>query len=114
MGRSQKTNAKTSILVNRTIAPQVNANDILLEGRAQYITIQLPSNGSLIIVNIYENRSSKERAPMWRKLSETAFIANHIIIGGDFNHLEETNYRGLVEERQMHKREVATWHHMML
>jgi hypothetical protein len=82
-----------------TIAPQVNANKILLEGRAQYISIQLPSNGSLTIVNIYGAISSKERAPMWRNLSKASFTADHIIIGGDFNHLEETNCRGLVGER---------------
>jgi hypothetical protein len=35
-------------------------------------------------------------------------------LGGDFNHLEETTHRGTLGERQMHRREAASWHHMTL
>jgi hypothetical protein len=33
---------------------------------------------------------------MWKKLSETNFAADHVILGGDFNHFEETDRRGIV------------------
>jgi hypothetical protein len=39
---------------------------------------------------------------------------DHIILGGDFNNLEETIHKGSSSERQMHMREVASWHHMTL
>jgi hypothetical protein len=68
----------------------------------------------MTIINIYATRFSNERAPIWKKLSETSFTADHIILGGDFNHLEETDYRGIVEECQIHRRKTATWHHITL
>ncbi|CAK9859826.1 unnamed protein product [Sphagnum jensenii] len=39
---------------------------------------------------------------------------DHVIVGGDFNHLEETDHQGVSGERQMHRREVVAWHHMTL
>jgi exonuclease III len=49
---------------------------------------------------------------MWKRLSEAGFLADHVILGRGFNHSEETNRRGSVGDRQMRRREVATWHHM--
>ncbi len=107
MGRSQRISACTSILVDRMIAPLVKERKILIEGRAQYITLQLPNNGSLTIVNIYTTRSSNNRA-LIRKISQARFTSDHIIPGGNFNHLEETSRRGTSSERQMHRREAAS------
>jgi len=39
MGRSQKMNAGTSILIDKSLASLINANDILLKGKAQFITL---------------------------------------------------------------------------
>jgi hypothetical protein len=39
---------------------------------------------------------------------------DHVILGRDFNHLEEVNNRGRAGERRMHRREVASWHHLTL
>jgi hypothetical protein len=50
----------------------------------------------LIIINIYAVRSSNERAPKWKRLSEAGFIVDHVILG-DFNHFEKTNHRGITE-----------------
>jgi hypothetical protein len=36
------------------------------------------------------------------------------VVGGDFNHLEETTRWGVSGERQIHRREAATWHQMTL
>jgi exonuclease III len=104
----------TAILVDRKTAPLVKDNEILLEGRAQYIMLQFADNGSLTIVNVYVARSSNDKAPMWKKLSKAEFTSDHIIVGGDFNHLEETTQRGTLGERQMPKKEAASWHHMTL
>ncbi len=39
---------------------------------------------------------------MWKKLSEANFTSGHLILGGDFNHLEEIHRKGIAKERQMH------------
>jgi hypothetical protein len=104
----------TAILVDRTSAPLVKDNNILIEGRAQFITLHLPDSSLLTIINIYAPTSSRNRAPLWRRVSAAEFVADHIILGGDFNHLEEVSRRGLAGERWMHKREAASWHHMTL
>jgi len=114
MGRSQRISAGTAILVNKAIAPLIKEHGILMEGRTQFITLQSPDNGSLTIVNVCTPCSSNDRAPLWRKLTQAEFTSDHIIVGGDFNHLEETNRRGTSGERQMHRKEVASWHHMTL
>ncbi len=51
---------------------------------------------------------------MWKRISEAEFTADHVIIGGDFNHLEEVDCRGRARERRMHRREAASWHHLTL
>ncbi len=107
MGCSQRINAGTFILVDRMIAPLVKESRILIEGRAQYITLHLPDNGSLTIVNIYATRSSNDRA-LIRKISQARFTSDHIILGGNFNHLEETTRRGTSSKKQMHRREATS------
>jgi hypothetical protein len=99
----------TSILVDKSFAPQITSNDILFDDRAQFITLKLSDNGNLIIVN-----TSKERTLMWKRLNKASFDTAHIIIGGDFNHLKETDRRGKVGAQFMMRREATSWHHMML
>ncbi len=92
----------------------VKDNRVLLEGRAQYITLQLPDNDYIMIINVYAAKSSNDKAPMWKKLGEANFTSRHLILRGDFNHLEEIHRRGIAEERQMHRKEAVAWHHMIL
>jgi hypothetical protein len=70
-------------------------NDILLVSLSEFITLHLSDNGSLTIISVSTPRSSSNRAPLWRKISATEFIANHLVLGGDFNHLEEVSCKGL-------------------
>jgi endonuclease/exonuclease/phosphatase family metal-dependent hydrolase len=112
MGHSQRLSAGTSILVDRSLAPQITSNGIFLEGRVQFITLEFPNNGNLTVVNIYVARTSNKRALMWKQLSEANFDTARIIVRDDFNHLEETDQRGKARERLMRRREVASWHHM--
>ncbi len=114
MGCSQRISAGITILVDRATAPLIKDHGTLIEGRDQFITLQSPDNGRLIIVNIYAPRTSNERALLWRKISQAEFSLDHVILGGDFNHLEVTDHRGTSGTRQMHRREVASWHHMTL
>jgi hypothetical protein len=102
----------TSILIDRSLAPLISANDILLQGKAQFITLQISGNENLTIINVYAAYSSNERASMWKQLSEANLVANHFILGGDFNHWEETKCGGVVGRCQMHRRELVTWHHL--
>ncbi len=64
------------------------------------------------MVNIYAAHSLNKRALMWKRLTEAKFDNVHIIIGGDFNHWEETNRRGIAGEHLMLRRKKATLHHM--
>ncbi|CAM6032383.1 unnamed protein product [Sphagnum compactum] len=83
-------------------------------GRAQYVSLQSPEGGTLTIINVYAQRSSNDRAPLWRSITQADFTADHVVVGGDFNHLEETTRRGVFGERQIHRREAASWHQMTL
>jgi len=106
MGRLQRTNAGTAIFIDRATASLIKDHDILIEGRVQYVTLQSPKGGTLTVINIYAQRSSNERAPLWQKITQANFASNHILVGGDFNHLEETTCRGVSGER--HRRREAT------
>jgi len=105
MGSSQRTSAGTAILVDRMTAPFVKEDKILIEERVQYVTLHLPDNSELTIVNTYTSRTSRSRAPLWRRISEANLTTDHTIIGGDFNHLEEEEARGTTRQRRMHRRE---------
>jgi exonuclease III len=108
VGRSQRTSIGTSILVDKATAPLIIEHVILIEGRAQFITLQSPDNGLLTIINIYGPRSSNDRTPFWKRINQAEFTSDHIILGGNFNHLEETDHRGTANERQMQRRGVAS------
>jgi hypothetical protein len=113
MGRSQRTNAGMAILIDRATTPFIKNHGILMEGRTQYISLQSLEGGTLTIINVAQ-RSSNDKAPLWRKITQADFTSDHIVVGGDFNHLEETTRRGVSGERQIHRREAATWHQMTL
>ncbi len=96
------------------MAPFVKEDKILVEGRVQYITLHLPNNSELTIVNTYASRTSRSRAPLWKRISEANFTTDHTIIGRDFNHFEEMGTRGTAGQRGMHRRESTTWHQLTL
>lgn len=95
-------------------SPYIKDHGILVEGRAQYVTLQSPEGGSLIVVNVYAQRTSNERALLWKKITQASFGSNHILVGGNFNHLEEITRWGVPGARQVHRREATTWHQMTL
>jgi hypothetical protein len=47
-------------------------------------------------------------------LSDANLATDHFILGGDFNHWEKIECGGVAGKRRMHRREVATWHHLTL
>jgi len=94
------------------MAPLVQEDKVLVEGRVQYITLHLTDNSKLTIVNTYASRTSRSRAPLWKKISEANFTSDHTVIGGDFNHLEEKGTGVVAGERRMHRRESSTWHQL--
>ncbi len=114
MGPSQRMSASTAILVDRRTTPLVVDNGILMEGRAQFIKLQVAGSGMLTIVNVYAAQTSRNRALLWKAISRAEFDSNNTIIGGDFNHQEETSCRGIAGGRKMHRREATSWHHMIL
>jgi hypothetical protein len=80
------------------------SNGILLEGIAQFITLKFSDNRNLTIVNKYAARTFNERVLMWKRLSEASFDTTHVIIRGDFNHLEKTDRRGKAGQHLMLKK----------
>jgi hypothetical protein len=61
-------------------------NRILMEGQAQYIKLWSVDSGTLIVVNVYGARTSKNRALLWKAISNANLGSDNTIIGGDFNH----------------------------
>jgi exonuclease III len=114
LGRSHRVSAGTAILVDKAIAPLITAHGTLMEGRAQFITLQAPDNGTLTIVNVYAPQSSNDRARLWQKIHQADLVADHIILGGNCNHHEGTDWSSATGARPMHIRESASWHHMTL
>jgi endonuclease/exonuclease/phosphatase family metal-dependent hydrolase len=114
MGPTQRTSAGTAILVDKKTAPLVVDSGILMEGRAQFIKLQAVGSGTLTIINVYVAQTSRNRALLWKTISRTELDSDSTVIGGDFNHQEETSRRGITGGRQMHRREAASWHHMTL
>jgi hypothetical protein len=96
-----------AIFIDRATTPLIKDHDILIEGRAQYITLQSLEGGSLTVINIYAQRTSNERALLWRKITQASFDSEHILIGRDFNHLEKITRWGVPGTRQIHRREAA-------
>ncbi len=78
--------ASTAILVDKQIALAVVDNRILMEGQAQYIKLWSVDSGTLIVVNVYGARTSKNRALLWKAISNANLGSDNTIIGGDFNH----------------------------
>jgi 4-hydroxy-3-methylbut-2-enyl diphosphate reductase IspH len=76
----------------------------LMEGCAQFITLQSPGNRTLTIINVYAPRFSNDIAQFWRNINQADLNSDHIILGGDFNHQEVTDSRGITGERQIHRR----------
>ncbi len=114
MGNSQRISAETAILVDRMTTPLVKEDGIITEGRTQYPTLHLPDSTELSIINTYAPRASRDRTTLCKKFGEANFRADHVIIGGDFNHMEEEEARGKSGERRMHRRKAASWHHVTL
>lgn len=106
--------AGTAILVDRKTAPLVVDSGILMEGRAQFIKLQAADSGTLTIINMYAAQTSRNRALLWKTISRAELDSDNTIIGGDFNHQEETTRKGITSRRQMHMREATSWHHMTL
>ncbi|CAM6009036.1 unnamed protein product [Sphagnum balticum] len=114
MGRSQRTSAGTAILVDKAFAPLITAHGTLIKGRAQFITLQSLDNGTLTIINVYAPCSSNDRVLLWQRINQADLNSDHIILGGNCNHHEVTDWRGTTGVRQMHRREATSWHHMTL
>jgi exonuclease III len=114
MGPSQCTSARIAILVDRATGPLISNSGILTKGRTQFVTLHLPDNSKITVINTYAPRASRDKAPLWKKISNAKFSADHTILGGDFNHLEEEDNKGGAGERRMHRKEAAAWHNLTL
>jgi hypothetical protein len=113
MGRSQRLGADTAILMDKNIAPFMVDHGILDSGRAQYVTLQPPGEGSLTIINVYAPTLSTDRAHLWSKVESANLASDHYILGGDLNH-QEPKEANSSNARQRTRRETSAWHAMTL
>jgi len=102
------------ILSDKTVAPFIIDHGILDAGRAQFITLQPPGEGALTIINVYVPNLFRDHAQLWQKVSQANLIADHFIMGGDFNHQEPSEASNSSGTRQLSRRETSAWHHMTL
>ncbi len=114
MGCSQRTRVGTSILLDKIVVPFIVDHGTLDAGRAQFITLQPPSEGALTIINVYAPNLSTDRAQLCQKVSQANLIADHFILGGDLNHQEPSEANNSSGTRQLSRRETSAWHHMTL
>ncbi len=73
MGNSQRISAGTAILVDRMTPPLVKEDGIITKGKTQYLTLHLPNNTELSIINTYAPKASKDRTILWKKIREANF-----------------------------------------
>jgi hypothetical protein len=71
--------------VNKSITPYIVEHEILEAGRAQFISLQPPGEGTLTIINVYAPTLSTDRAQLWRKVEQANLTGDHYILGGDLN-----------------------------
>jgi exonuclease III len=64
--------------------------------------------------NIYVSLHSTDRAQLSQKVNHANFNADHVILGGDFNHQEVLECRGTTGLKQMNRKESSSWHFMTL
>jgi hypothetical protein len=114
LGRSQRNRVGTAIFIDRTTTPFIKDHVILVEGRVQFVTLHAPDNKALTIINVYASQTSTERALLWKKIAQADFTSDHIILGGDFNHHENSDQENILGSRKMHRREAVAWHRMTL
>jgi exonuclease III len=113
MGCSQRLGAGTAILLDKNAAPYLVDHGILVPGRAQFITLQPPGEGSLTIINVYAPTLSGDRAQLWSKVESASLASDHYILGGDLNHQEPKDANSS-NARQRTRRETSAWHAMTL
>jgi len=113
MGRSQRIGAGTAILLDKNTAPHLVDHGTLVPGRAQFITLQPPGEGSLTIINVYAPTLSGDRAQLWSKIESVNWASDHYILGGDLNH-QEPKEANFPNARQRTRRETSAWHAMTL
>ncbi|CAK9863881.1 unnamed protein product [Sphagnum jensenii] len=62
VGPLQRISAGAVILVDKTLSPLITDHGTLVEGRAQFVTLQPAGEGVLTIINIYAALHSTDRA----------------------------------------------------
>jgi len=76
------------------LAPVVVGKGVILERRAQFISLQSNNNFTLSIINVYALNSSHEKTLLnWNKLVEANVSGQSYILTGDFNMVESESNR---------------------
>ena len=70
------------------MATQVGQHEVLYLGRAQFVTIQLSSQLTIGIINVYGFSYTGPRAMLWNHLAQADLPKAEWIFAGDFNNIE--------------------------
>lgn len=78
----------TSILVAEHLASLIEDHGVLIDSRAQYVTIRFSTHIKIGIVNIYGYNQPLARAHMWQTLAQHELPEADWIWAGDWNMVE--------------------------
>ncbi|KAG0595816.1 hypothetical protein M758_UG200300 [Ceratodon purpureus] len=104
----------TGIVVGSQMAPHIIQNGVIIEGRAQYIILELGSH-RIGILNLYAPNLPGQRQRFWAQLENFDYPVAEWIVGGDYNMTENAedrspDYKG----KAMTGREEAAWNRFMI
>ncbi|KAG0629182.1 hypothetical protein M758_1G082900, partial [Ceratodon purpureus] len=113
--KSDKTKARTAILLSRRLQESIISCGIILAGREQYLVLQLNPNLRLGILNIYAHNDSRRQTKMWDTISVANLPSVEWILGVDFNSVESLNDRiGGSCNTCMEAQEIEAWSRLLL
>lgn len=104
-----KFHAGTGILVSRNFANKVIAKGVVVEGRAQFIDLEMDRQ-KIGILNVYAPNETGPRARFWESLADAQLPEADWLVAGDFNMTEDAEDRSVgYHHRNVGRRETAAW-----
>jgi hypothetical protein len=68
---------ETTILFPPNIFPLVIWYKIIMERKAPFVKLQISKEDSIFLVNVYASQTSKDRANLWKAISNLDIDPNH-------------------------------------
>jgi exonuclease III len=105
--------AGTTILISSATSHFVIDSDIVVPGRAQWITCLLDKQ-VVGILNIYAPNKGPERATFWTQIANNLPQADSWVVGGDFNMVESETDRSSNTPKKLSREEREAWDRLVM